>query len=68
MIIYLNHNNKNMSCPIIEIYCDACGNKLKHMITVKPIKDVLRVTKYRCTACGIGLNPSDFTIELEKIT
>jgi uncharacterized Zn finger protein len=55
-----------MSCPVIEVYCDSCGDKLKHMITIKPIKDVLRVTKYRCKSCGIGLNPLDFTIELEK--
>ncbi len=56
-----------MSCPIIEIYCDKCGTKLKHMINLKPIKDVLRITNYRCTSCGIGLNPVDFTIELEKL-
>jgi NifU-like protein involved in Fe-S cluster formation len=55
-----------MSFPIIEVYCDSCGNKIKHMITVKPIKDVLRVTKFKCKSCGIGLNPLDFTIELEK--
>lgn len=56
-----------MSCPVIEIYCDKCDSKIKHMITLKPIKDVLRVTKFRCTSCGIGLNPHDFTIELEKL-
>ena len=56
-----------MSCPVIEIYCDKCGSKIKHMITIKPIKDVLRITKYKCTSCGIALNPVDFTIELEKL-
>ena len=56
-----------MSCPVIEIYCDKCGSKIKHMITLKPIKDVPRITKYKCTSCGIALNPVDFIIELEKL-
>ncbi len=55
-----------MSCPIIEVYCDKCGSKIKHMITLKPIKDILRATKNKCSSCGIALNPLDFTIELEK--
>jgi hypothetical protein len=38
------------------------------MITIKPLKDVLRITKYRCTSCGIGLNPLDFSIDLEKLS
>ena len=29
-----------MSCPIIEIYCYKCNSKIKHMINVKPIRDV----------------------------
>jgi uncharacterized Zn finger protein len=55
-----------MTCPIIEIFCYQCGSKIKHMINVKPIKDILRNTMNRCSACGIELNPTDFTIELEK--
>lgn len=55
-----------MSCPMIDVYCDKCGSKIKHMITLKPIKDILRATKNKCLSCGIGLNPQDFTIELEK--
>jgi hypothetical protein len=57
---------KLMSCPIIEIFCFQCGSKIKHMINVKPIKDILRNTMNRCSTCGIELNPTDFTIELEK--
>ncbi len=55
-----------MSVPVIEVICDKCGNKIKRMITIKPIKDILRLTKNRCNSCGIELNPVDFTIELEK--
>lgn len=55
-----------MSCPIIEIYCYKCNSKIKHMINVKPIRDVLRNTMNRCSNCGIQLNPADFIIELEK--
>lgn len=51
---------------MIDVYCDKCGSKIKHMITLKPIKDILRATKNKCSSCGIGLNPQDFTIELEK--
>lgn len=57
---------KVMSCPNIELYCYKCGNKIKHMINIKPIKDILRITKNRCNSCGIELNPSDFIIEMEK--
>ena len=57
---------KLMSCPIIEIFCYQCGSKIKHMINVKPIKDILRNTRNRCSTCGIEHNPTDFTIELEK--
>lgn len=56
-----------MSCPIIEIYCDKCGSKIKHIISLKPIKDILRANKNKCTSCGCGLNPLDFSIELEKL-
>ncbi len=52
---------------MIDVYCDKCGSKIKHMITLKPIKDILRATKNKCSSCGIGLNPQDFTIELEKL-
>ncbi len=55
-----------MSCPIIEVYCYKCGNKIKHMTTIKPIKDILRIIRNRCNSCGIELSPLDFTIELEK--
>ena len=56
-----------MSCPIIEIYCDKCGSKIKHMIILKSLKDILRPTKYKCSSCGQTLNPMDFSIELEKL-
>ena len=56
-----------MSVPIIEVYCDKCGSKIKHMIILKPLKDILRPTKYKCSSCGQTLNPLDFSIELEKL-
>jgi len=56
-----------MSCPIIEVYCDKCGSKIKHMIILKSLKDILRPTKYKCSSCGQTLNPMDFSIELEKL-
>lgn len=67
ILIYWARSIRNgMSCPMIDVYCDKCGSKIKHMITLKPIKDILRATKNKCSSCGIGLNPQDFTIELEK--
>jgi DNA-directed RNA polymerase subunit RPC12/RpoP len=56
-----------MSCPIIEVFCDKCGSKIKHMIILKPLKDILRPSKYKCSSCGQTLNPLDFSIELEKL-
>lgn len=55
-----------MSYPCIEIFCDECGNKIKRLISIKPIKDIIRSTKNRCNSCGIELNPLEFTLELEK--
>ncbi len=67
ILIYKGQHIENgMSCPVIEVYCDKCGSKIKHMITLKPVKEILRNTKNKCSSCGIELNPLDFTIELEK--
>jgi hypothetical protein len=56
----------NMSYPSIEIVCGKCGSVINKIMNLKSIKDVLRPTNGRCRICGNVLNPSDFTIELEK--
>ena len=55
-----------MSYPVIEVYCNKCGDKIKRLITLKPLRDILRANRNRCKNCGAELNPVDFTIELEK--
>jgi ribosomal protein S27E len=55
-----------MSYPSIEIVCGKCGSVINKIISLKSIKDVLRPTNGRCKICGNALNPSEFTIELEK--
>ena len=67
LIYVVNLKNFEMSCPIIEVFCDKCGSKIKHMIILKSLKDILRSSKYKCSSCGQTLNPLDFSIELEKL-
>jgi hypothetical protein len=55
-----------MSYPSIEIVCGKCGSVMNKIISLKSIKDVLRPTNGRCKICGNALNPSEFTIDLEK--
>ena len=55
-----------LSYPSIEIVCGKCGSVINKIISLKSIKDVLRPTNGRCRICGNALNPSEFTIDLEK--
>jgi hypothetical protein len=55
-----------MSYPSIEIVCGKCGSVINKIINLKSIKDILRPTSGRCKICGNALNPSEFTIDLEK--
>lgn len=55
-----------MSYPSIEIVCGKCGSVINKIISLKSIKDVLRPTNGRCRICGNALNPSEFTIDLER--
>ncbi len=55
-----------MSYPSIEIVCGKCGSVINKIINLKSIKDILRPTSGRCKICGNVLNPSEFTIDLQK--
>ena len=56
----------NMSYPSIEIICGKCGCVINKMINLKSIRDVLRTSSGRCSTCGIQLNATDFTVNMEK--
>jgi hypothetical protein len=55
-----------MSYPSTEIVCGKCGATISKVINLKPIRDILRTTNGRCKICGNCLNPTDFSIEVEK--
>lgn len=56
-----------MSLSSVEIVCKKCKSTLFTMQTIKSIKDVIRSTNDgRCNICGAALNPSDFTVTVEK--
>jgi hypothetical protein len=55
-----------MSFPSIEIICEKCGGRINRIINIKSVKDVLRPFNGRCNSCGVGLNPYDFDLHIEK--
>lgn len=55
-----------MSYSSIEVVCDRCGCIINKIISLKPIKDILRPMNDRCVGCGVLLNPSEFSIKVER--
>lgn len=58
---------KVMSYPSTEVICGKCGTILSKVINLRPVRDILRTHDSKCKLCGNSLNPSDFTIEVEKL-
>jgi hypothetical protein len=61
------HGIKVMSYPFTEVICGKCGTTLSKVINLRPVRDILRTHDSKCKVCGNSLNPSDFTIEVEKL-
>jgi len=55
-----------MSYPSIEVVCGKCGAVINKILNLKSIKDILRSSNGRCNVCGNSLNPTEFTITMEK--
>lgn len=55
-----------MSYSCIEIVCERCGCIISKIICLKSIKDILRPVNDRCGACGVLLNPSEFSIDAKR--
>ena len=55
-----------MSYSSIEIVCERCGCIISKIICLKSIKDILRPMKDRCGACGVLLNPCEFSINAQR--
>jgi DNA-directed RNA polymerase subunit RPC12/RpoP len=60
-------NSIAMSYPSTEVICGKCGAIISKIINLRPIRDVLRTHGWRCETCGNALNPSDFTIDIERL-
>ncbi|HJU85257.1 MAG TPA: hypothetical protein VJ551_02105 [Nitrososphaeraceae archaeon] len=60
-------NSVGMSYPSTEVICGKCGTIISKIINLRPIRDVLRTNGWRCKTCGNTLNPSDFTIDIERL-
>ena len=60
-------NSMAMSYPSTEVVCGKCGAIISKIINLRPIRDVLRTQGFRCKTCGNALNPSDFTIDIERL-
>jgi hypothetical protein len=56
-----------MSYPSTEVICGKCSTTLSKIINLRPVRDILRTHDSKCKVCGNSLNPSDFTIEVEKL-
>jgi hypothetical protein len=56
-----------MSYPLTEVVCGFCGSTISKVINLRPIRDILRTHDGKCKTCGNTLNPSDFTIEIERL-
>ncbi|HET6730106.1 MAG TPA: hypothetical protein VFH04_00755 [Nitrososphaeraceae archaeon] len=50
-----------------EVVCGICGATISKIINLRPIRDILRTYDGKCKTCGRTLNPSDFTIEIERL-
>jgi hypothetical protein len=55
-----------MSYSSIELVCDGCGSVINKIVSLKSIKDVLRPINDRCGACGVLLDPSEFSIKVQR--
>lgn len=56
-----------MSLSSVDVVCKKCKSTFFTMHTIKSVKDVIRSTNEgRCSICGTVLNPSDFTVTVEK--
>ena len=56
-----------MSLSSVELICKKCKSTLFTMQTIKSVRDVIRSTNDgKCNMCGAALNPSDFTLTVEK--
>ena len=51
---------------VVDIVCNKCGSVIYTMRMLKSVRDILRSSNSRCTACGAVLNPGDFTVLVER--
>lgn len=49
-----------------DVNCGKCGAVIYQMRMLKSVKDSLRATNFRCPACGIALNASDFGVSVTR--
>jgi hypothetical protein len=56
----------HMSYSSIEVVCEGCGCIINKIVSLKSIKDILRPMNDRCGGCGVLLNPSEFSIKVQR--
>ena len=49
---------------LVDVNCGKCGEKIKSMNMVRPLKDVL--VQGKCPSCGQTLSVSEFTLDVKK--
>jgi len=49
-----------------DVICGKCGSVVHQMRMLKSVRDALRASNNRCPICGAALNPTDFTVNINK--